>query len=309
MAVFFGTEHLPTFKNAVITIGSFDGVHHGHRTILKKVMDAANELEGESILITFEPHPRKVIHPEIPLGLLCSLQEKIHFVQDAGITHVVVIPFNRDFSLLCADEYVSDFLIKKFNPAKIIIGYDHHFGHDRKGNIETLKEMVPAPILIEEISAQLIEDAAVSSTKIRNAITSGHIEEANRMLGRPYQYEATVVHGNQIGRTIGYPTANLQSTSIDTLIPGVGVYAASIIIDGQTYYGMLSIGYRPTIGANLQMSTEINIFDFQQDIYGQTVTIIYHHYIRGEEKFDSLEALTSKIAEDEIAARTYFKMT
>lgn len=303
MAVFHHLNNFPEFRNPVVTIGSFDGVHHGHKVILSEVVKAAKVVDGESILITFEPHPRKIIHPDEPLGLLTSPEQKIALIEQEGIDHIVVVPFTRDFSMLSAKEYVEDFLLKNFKPHTIIIGYDHRFGHSREGNINLLKALVPQEVHIIEISAQLIEDATVSSTKIRNALLQGNVHEAAEMLERPYSYKATVVHGNKLGRTIGYPTANLQPAYSDILIPGIGIYAVMIEWEGALYQGMMSIGYRPTVTEEKIITCEVNILDFSEDIYGQTLTVYFVQYLRGEEKFNSLEALKEQIALDEVNAR------
>jgi riboflavin kinase/FMN adenylyltransferase len=303
MAVFHQLHNLPTFTKPVLTIGSFDGVHHGHKVILSEVVKAAKEIGGESILITFEPHPRKIIHPEQPLGLLTAPEQRIGLILAEGIDHIVVVPFNRDFSMLSATEYVEDFLLKNFNPHTIIIGYDHHFGHSREGNIDLLKKLVAPHVSVIEISAQLIEDAAVSSTKVRNALLSGSIHIAAEMLERSYSYKASVVHGDKIGRTIGYPTANLKPVFNDILIPGIGIYAVMVDWNNTLYKGMMSIGYRPTVTDEKIITAEVNILDFNEDLYGQTLTIFFVQYIRGEEKFDSLEALKHQIALDEMNTR------
>jgi len=301
--VFHQLNNLPTFKNPVLTIGSFDGVHHGHKVILSEVVKAAKAVDGESILITFEPHPRKIIHPEQPLGLLTSPEQKIALMEAEGIDHIVVVPFTRDFSMLSAKEYVEDFLLKNFNPHTIIIGYDHHFGHSREGNIELLKALVAPHVQVIEISAQLIEDAAVSSTKIRKALLQGNVSEAAEMLERSYCFKALVVHGNKLGRTIGYPTANLQAAYSDILIPGIGIYAVMVEWKGELHEGMMSIGLRPTVTEDKVVTCEVNILDFSEDLYGQFLTVHFVQYLRGEEKFNSLDELKKQIALDEVNAR------
>lgn len=303
MAVFHHLDDLPSFNNPVVTIGSFDGVHHGHKVILSEVVKVARAVGGESILITFEPHPRKIIHPDQPLGLLTSPEQKIALIAQEGIDHIVVAPFSRDFSMMPAGDYVSGFLMRNFRPHTIIIGYDHHFGHSREGDIHLLKKLLPESVQVVEISAQLIEQAAVSSTKVRNALLQGNVSEAADMLERPYSFKAMVVHGNKIGRTIGYPTANLQPSYPDILIPGVGIYAVLVEWQGRQYPGMMSIGYRPTVTDERTITCEVNILDFSEDLYGQLLTVHFIQYIRGEEKFASLEALRTKIADDEQQAR------
>jgi riboflavin kinase/FMN adenylyltransferase len=303
MAVFFQYEHLPVFRNPVITIGSFDGVHLGHRTILDQVVQCAQSIDGESILVTFDPHPRKIIHPDAHLGLLTSPEQKIRLLQAAGMHHILVVPFTRDFSMLSAEEYIHDFLINKLHPHTIIIGYDHRFGHSREGSIDMLKSQAPSEVEIVEIPPRLIDHAAISSTKIRKALTDGDVEDAAIMLGRPYAYQAIVVHGDKIGRSIGYPTANLQAIYSDILIPGIGIYAVMVKFEDRFYKGMMSIGYRPTVTDQRTITCEVNLLDFEKDIYGNRLEVYFIKRLRGEEKFDSLKALTSQIAQDEIATR------
>ncbi|OJV52003.1 MAG: riboflavin biosynthesis protein RibF [Bacteroidetes bacterium 43-16] len=304
MSVFYSTEAIPAFKNPVLTIGSFDGVHQGHQAILASVVAEARKVGGESIVLTFEPHPRKIIQPDKPLGLLSSLDSKIEKISQAGIDHIVVVPFSRDFSMMGSKEYVEDFLYNTFKPHTIIIGYDHHFGHNREGNIAILRALLPDQVSVIEIEEQLIKDAHVSSTKIRNAVMEGNMQAVTAMLGRPYQIEATVVHGNKIGRTIGYPTANLQADYSDILVPGIGIYAVLVHIQGQTFKGMMSIGKRPTVTDDGNITIEVNILDFDRDIYGEKLQVIFIAYVRGEEKLDGLEALKAKIASDEVRIRS-----
>lgn len=299
MSVFFSTSELPVFRNPVLTIGSFDGVHAGHKAILQKIVSAAREANGESIVITFEPHPRKIIQPDKPLGLLSSLEDKIAKIQAQGVDHIVVVPFSRDFSLLSAQDYVEQFLYQTFHPHTIIIGYDHHFGHNREGNIDTLRQLLPDSVRLIEIEEQLISDAHVSSTKIRNAVIEGDMALVSNMLGLDYSIEAVVVHGNKIGRTIGYPTANLQVTYPDILIPGIGIYAVRVAHKEKEYGGMMSIGKRPTVTDSGEVTLEVNILDFNEDIYGEKLKVTFVAYIRGEEKFEGLEMLKAKIGEDE----------
>ncbi len=303
MAIFYQIDNLPQFKNPVLTIGSFDGVHRGHKVILSEVVKAAQAVDGESILITFEPHPRKIIHPNQPLGLLTAPEQKFDLIVAEGIDHIVVVPFTRDFSMLSAQQYVQDFLLKNFNPSAIIIGYDHHFGHSREGNIALLRSLVPSDVLVHEIPAQLIDDAAVSSTKVRNALLKGNVAEAGEMLERSFSFTGLVVHGNKLGRTIGYPTANLAPVYSDILIPGIGIYAVVVKIGNKSYKGMMSIGYRPTVTEDKKITIEVNIFDFSDDIYGQHVDVYFIKYLREELKFESLAALTAQIAADEVQAR------
>jgi riboflavin kinase/FMN adenylyltransferase len=301
MAIFLNTQNLPSFKNAVITIGTFDGVHLGHETILHEVVRHAKEMDGESIVITFEPHPRKLLFPDQPLKLLTPLDHKLELIQEAGIQHVVVAPFTHAFSMLSAEDYIEHFLVKYFKPATIVIGYDHHFGHDRRGNLTLLKQFETTyNYKVVEIPAQLIEQAAVSSTKIRKALNEGHVQEAAHMLGRNYSITGTVIRGAQLGRTIGYPTANIQLTEPDQLIPAIGIYAARATWKEQQLNGMMSVGHNPTVTDEKKIHIEINIFDFDQDIYNETLEISFISYLRNEEKFPSLEALKEQLHQDKL---------
>ena len=301
MAIFHNINNLPAFRNAVLTIGTFDGVHKGHRAILKEVVTHARNVNGESVLITFEPHPRKLLFPDQPLGIITPLAEKLQLITDTGIRHVVVAPFTLDFARLSAGEYIRDFLVNLFHPHTIIIGYDHRFGNDRKGDIKLLEGFSKDyQYELIEIPAQLIDEAAVSSTKIRNAITGGRLEDATQMLGRTYSIKGTVMHGKKLGRIIGYPTANLQPADPDQIIPAIGVYAIKAIHDGITYGGMLSIGYNPTVTDNHDIKIEANLFNFDQDIYGQTLEIQFIKKIREEQKFDSIEALKDQLNRDKV---------
>lgn len=299
MAVYLDIKALPKFHNAVLTIGTFDGVHEGHETILKEVVKHAKEVNGESVLITFEPHPRKLLFPDQPLKLLTPLQQKLQYITEAGIEHIVVAPFTREFANLSAQEYIEHFLVKYFHPHCIIIGYDHRFGHDRKGDINLLKEYEAVyGYHVLEIPAQLIDDAAVSSTKIRKALNEGRMKDAAHMLGRPYSLTGTVIKGAQLGRTIGYPTANIQPDDPEQLIPANGIYAVRVKYKDSDYEGMMSIGYNPTVTDDKSLKLEVNIFDFNEEIYDQQLQISFVAWLRNEEKFDSLDALTEQLHRD-----------
>lgn len=299
MAVFSDIQHLPEFKNAVLTIGTFDGVHQGHKVILQNVTDHANTVGGESVLITFDPHPRKLLFPDQPLGIITPLAQKVQLITEAGIKHIVVIPFTKEFSNYSAQEYIEEFLVNIFHPNSIVIGYDHRFGHDRKGNL-TLLEQYAEQYKYEliEIPAQLIDEATVSSTKIRHAISEGKMEQVNHMLGRNYTLAGTVVHGNKLGRTIGYPTANLQPADKEQIIPAIGIYAVYAIHNSIRYNAMLSIGYNPTVTDKKELRVEANIFGFDMDIYGQQLEISFIKKLRDEQKFVSLNELTEQLHRD-----------
>ncbi len=308
MAVFYQNQKLPVFQRSVLTIGTFDGVHHGHRQILNEVVRYAKEIDGESIVVTFEPHPRKLLNPDKPIWLLTTLEQKIQLILEAGIHHVVVVPFTRAFSELSAQEYVEQFLVKQMKPHCIIIGYDHHFGYDRKGNIELLQSYKDIYSFdVKEIPAQLIDEATVSSTKIRNSLLEGRVEDAAAMLGRKYSIKGIVIKGNQLGRTIGYPTANIKTDSEDWLIPSKGVYAVHVQWRQKMLKGMMSIGFNPTVSNENKIHIEVNLFDFQEDIYGEELTIYFESYMRQEEKYSSLDALKNQLAEDKIKALSVLK--
>jgi riboflavin kinase/FMN adenylyltransferase len=304
MAVYYNTEGLPVFRNAVITIGTFDGVHMGHHAILQQVVQHAKDRSGESILLTFEPHPRKILFPNQPIKLLTPLKEKIKLLTEAGIKHIVVVPFTLAFADLSAEAYISDFLVKLFHPSDIVIGHDHHFGHDRKGNIYLLKQLETTyNYHISEIPAQLIDEAAISSTKIRNALTEGRVEDAAIMLGRSYSLSGTVIRGAQIGNKIGFPTANLQPANPDQLIPANGVYAVQVKWDSRQYNGMLNIGVRPTVSNDHQLHIEVNIFDFNEDVYDEEIELQFITRLRDEQKFPSVDALKEQLEKDKLAAQ------
>lgn len=292
------------FGQTVVTIGTFDGVHKGHQTILQQLKNKSREKQLPGVVITFDPHPRELLHPEQPIQLLNTLEEKIQLFERHGIEHLVIVPFTRAFSLLSAEDYVEKFLVHYFHPAVIIIGYDHHFGHDRKGDIHLLENLQHQyGYTLEEIPPQVVEQVTISSTRIREYLARGEIELANALLGYPYSLSGVVVRGDQIGRKLGYPTANLQIGDSRKLIPAEGVYAATAQIDDDQLCrkGMLNIGYRPTFKGK-ELRIEMHIFDFSGDIYGHRIRIYLHAYIRPDQYFESAEALRRQMDRDKIAA-------
>jgi riboflavin kinase / FMN adenylyltransferase len=301
--------HLPSFKNAVITIGTFDGVHKGHQSILHQLVNQAKQLNGESIIITFFPHPRSVVRQnEQPLLLLNTLDERIELLTQYGIDHLVIVPFDAAFAELSANEYVDDFLVKYFQPKAIIIGYDHHFGKNRTGDHLLLsKKGMEHQFALLEIPKHVLQEVAVSSTQIRQAIAAQKIETANALLGYPYFFSGQVVEGNQMGRTIGYPTANLHLLDETKLIPGDAVYAVQVKVNEEStiYNAMMNIGYRPTV-AGKSRTIEVHIFNFDADIYGKMLRVNVHAHLRNEIKFAGLDALTMQLAEDKEKAMQYF---
>lgn len=315
MRVFRDLNDLPEFNNSVITIGTFDGVHKGHQKLIERINTLAAELGGESIIITFHPHPRIVINPQDKtLRLLNTIEEKTELLEKYGVDNTVIVPFSRDFSEQSAQEYVSNFLVKNFRPKSIVIGYDHKFGKDRSGDYHLLEQMKSMyGYSMEEISKETLDDIGISSTKIRNSLQSGDIALANDLLGHSYRVTGTVVRGLQNGRKLGYPTANLQVADEYKLIPKTGIYAVRVYSEqwpqGEPangyYHGMLSIGYNPTFGGKEQ-TIEVNILDFNHDIYGNTITLEFVEYLRDEKKFNSLEDLIEAIKGDEVNTRKIF---
>ncbi len=310
MQVHRDLEQLPKFKNAVITIGTFDGVHKGHQQIINQLKTTAIAVDGETIIITFHPHPRKIVGSYGGnVALLNTLEEKIILLSEAGINHLVVVTFTEVFAHQSAEAYCKDFIYQYFKPSKIIIGYDHRFGKNRSGDYHLLEKM--GEILgfeVIEINAQVLNEITVSSTKVRQALLEHDIQTANQLLGYPYFFEGIVIKGNQLGRTIGYPTANISITNDEKLIPANGVYAVTVsMINSQwstvhSFKGMMNIGIRPTIDGKISV-IEVNIFDFDADIYGQTIQVHIYGYIRSEVKFNSLDALKNQLKEDAIKAK------
>jgi riboflavin kinase / FMN adenylyltransferase len=297
--------NIPVLTKPVITIGTFDGVHLGHRKIIEQLIKEAKSIQGESVLITFEPHPRMVIQPqEKTIQLLTTLQEKIEVLSHLGIDHLVIVPFTTEFQNQPAEEYIELFLIKYFQPHTIIIGYDHQFGKDRSGNyqlFEALQSKFNYRLL--EIDKQLLHEITVSSTEIRKSLQIGNLAIANQLLLRPYAITGTVIHGDKRGRTIGYPTANIAIHNSYKLIPNNGVYAIKAIFQGQEFGGMLNIGNRPTVKNDAPVSIEAHLFEFNRSIYDEVITLRLLASLRQEIKFDGIESLIKAIQQDEKDAK------
>lgn len=298
MLVHRSIDNLPAFKNASITIGTFDGVHLGHQKIIDALKLESIRQSGESVVVTFHPHPRKILQHEKPLDLINTLDEKIELFSKHGIDHLVIVPFTNQFSEQTAEEYIENFLVKTFRPASIIIGYDHHFGKDRKGNFNLLKLYAAKwNYNLVEIPKHLLDEIAISSTKIRNAISGSDVEAANQLLGYDFFFEGLVVTGDGIGKDLGYPTANLEYTDPEKIHLGHGVYAVTVMLESEVKEGMLSIGNRPTL-KNSDDKVEVNIFDFNRNIYGQPIRIIVKRFLRPQVKYNSLEELKIQLAKD-----------
>ena len=332
MQVHYDINNLPLFKNAVVTIGTFDGVHLGHQQIIAQLKNEAEVVNGETVIITFYPHPRKIISGQ-EIFILTTLNEKIELLSAKGIHHLVVVPFNEVFSEQSPEDYVKNFLVEKFHPHTVIIGYDHKFGKGRKGDYHLMEDYGKQfGFVVKEIAEQIINDVIISSTKIRDALLSANLDTANSYLGYDYFFEGLVVQGNKLGRTIGYPTANIGVMDTEKLIPGNGVYAVRVeirnskseILNSNTesisnhqffsthnpqpttnlLKGMMNIGLRPTVDGSKRV-IEVNIFDFDEDIYRATIRIYLKKYLRGEVKFSGLDALKEQLEKDKEMSMDY----
>ncbi len=300
MKVHRGDASFEPPRAAVVTSGTFDGVHVGHQKILRRLKELARETGGETVVVTYWPHPRIVLYPDDPaVQLLTSFDEKLALLEALGIDHLVQIPFTKEFSRLSSDAFVRQVLVDKIGTRHLVIGYDHHFGRNREGGFEYLKEHAAEyGFTVEEIPRQDVDQVGVSSTKIRNALKVGQVHTAREYLGRPYRLTGAVVQGDQLGRQLGYPTANLRIDSPHKLIPADGIYAVHVEHADQRYEGMLYIGHRPTIQGTSR-NIEVNIFDFDQNIYGDELRVDLLARTRGDMTFDGLEALTAQMKEDE----------
>jgi riboflavin kinase / FMN adenylyltransferase len=315
MKVYSDIEQLPPFRNAVITIGTFDGVHQGHRQIIEHLQQEAKKINGETVIITFHPHPRKVVSSAIlGIRLINTLGEKIELLEKTGIDHLAIVPFTEVFANQPAEDYVNNFLIEKFHPHTIIIGYDHRFGRDRQGDYRLLEKMSTSyKYVLKEIPKHMLDEIAISSTNIREAIIHGDIETANKLLGYDFFFEGIVVDGDKLGRKLGYPTANLKLTDDEKIHLGDGIYAVYIEFPvhsksksptSELFKGMMSIGFRPTVDAKKRV-IEVNIFDFDEEIYGETVRIYVKKYLRAEIKFNALDDLVKQIGQDKTESLKY----
>jgi riboflavin kinase/FMN adenylyltransferase len=288
-------------KNPIVTTGTFDGVHLGHQKIIKRLKDLAKEETGETVLLTFYPHPRMVLFPDDnELQLINTQAEKIELLEHYGIDHLIIYPFTKEFSRLSSVEFVRNILVNTIKTKRLVIGYNHHFGRNREGSFEHLKEYGPLyGFEVEEIPAKDIDSIEISSTKIRNALLSGDVTTANTYLGHDFSISGKVIQGKQLGRTIGYPTANIQLQDKYKIVPADGVYAVKVKHNDKLYNGMLNIGNNPTIEGKGR-SIEVNIFNFNMDIYNQDATIYFIERLRNEIKFNGLDELTKQLALDKI---------
>jgi riboflavin kinase/FMN adenylyltransferase len=305
LKIFNSIKSFSSNKPTVVTIGTFDGVHTGHKKILEQLMKSAHEMECESLVLTFFPHPRIVLQEGTELKQLNTLDEKIELLENLGIDNLVIHPFDKEFSRLTAEEFVKDVLVTIFKAKKIIIGYDHRFGRNRTADINNLIDFGNKyKFDVAQISAKEINEVSVSSTKIRAALTEGNIELANTFLGHTYSLTGTVTKGKQLGRTIGFPTANIKIDEDYKLIPAHGVYIAKSIINQKTVYGMMNIGTKPTVDGTTQ-TIEIHFFDLNENLYNEKITISLLKRIRSEQKFESLDALKKQLHLDQKISLDY----
>jgi riboflavin kinase/FMN adenylyltransferase len=309
MKIYTHIDQFKQIKNAVLTIGTFDGVHIGHQKIISRLKEVALQKGGETVILTFFPHPRMILHPDdLNIKLISTMDEKAERLENLGIDHLIITPFTRDFSNLNPQEYIRDVLVEKIGTTHIIIGYDHRFGKDRSGGLKELQNYATEfRYEVEEIPEQDIDDVAISSTKIRNALLNGDVKTAENFLGYPFHLSGKVIKGDQIGRKIGFPTANLFIEESYKLIPSDGIYAVSVDFKSgnsknRSAKGMAYIGHRPTING-MSRNIEVHIFDFADDIYGETIRINFLEYLRDDKKFNSLDELKEQLGRDEVKAR------
>jgi riboflavin kinase/FMN adenylyltransferase len=306
MAELIQLKNVKRDENSVVTVGTFDGVHAGHHVLINQVVEKAREAGGRSVIVTFDPHPREIINPgKDGIRLLTSLNERCELLAALGVDLMVVIPFDRDFSLLTSEEFIRDVIWKKIGVKQFIIGYDHQFGRNREGTIETVQEVgKELGFGAHVVSKQEVEDRTVSSTVIRRALQgSGDVKLAANLLERPYMIHGTVVHGDKRGKGIGFPTANIRIDDLRKIIPKIGVYAVKVRIDGKFYGGMMNIGVRPTFEGDDTPTIEVHIFDFDRDIYGYQIQIRFIDRLRDEKKFAGIEELREQLTMDMTVAK------
>jgi riboflavin kinase / FMN adenylyltransferase len=305
LKIFSSIQEFNSSSGTVVTLGTFDGVHLGHQSILEKVTSSAKNMGCESLVLTFFPHPRMVLQQDSEIKLLNTIEEKSLLLEKIGINNLVIHPFDETFSKFTAEEFVKNILVDKFNIKKIIIGYDHRFGRNRTADINDLIRFgVDYNFEVEQISAQEIDEVSISSTKIRNALDAGDITLANQYLGYDYFFSGIVIEGKKLGRTIGYPTANIKIDESYKLIPKNGVYIVSSEIENKAVYGMMNIGLNPTVGGKIQ-SVEVHFFDFNENLYNQKISIVIHQRVRDEQKFPSVDDLKKQLEKDQKTSWDY----
>ncbi|TDB64476.1 bifunctional riboflavin kinase/FAD synthetase [Arundinibacter roseus] len=306
MKVYHSLEAFQKLPNAVVTSGTFDGVHKGHQQILSRLIEISQKRQGQTVVLTFWPHPRLIVSEDSQgLQLLSTIEEKIELFSSLGIDHLIITPFTRAFSELSSIDFIQQVLVDRIGTKKIVIGYDHRFGRNREGSFDFLQRKAPSfGFEVEEIPRQDIDALAISSTRIRAALLHGEVEIAQELLGRPYSFSGVVVKGKQLGRTLGFPTANIEIREMYKLIPANGAYVIETSLRGKRYGGMLNIGVRPTVDG-LSRTIEAHLFDFSGDIYGEKLSIRLLHYLRPEQKFENIQGLIQQLAEDKQSAIDY----
>jgi riboflavin kinase/FMN adenylyltransferase len=299
------SSNFSSSEQTFVTIGTFDGVHYGHQQIIEKLVSEAKKANKKSVVLTFFPHPRMVLQKDNSLELINTIDERATLLEKTGLDYLIIHPFSKEFSKMSALEFVRDILVNQLNISKLIIGYDHHFGKNREGNITQLSEYSHVyDFIVEEIPAQDIDSVSISSTKVRRALHAGNLKTANNYLGYNFMLNGTVVNGKKLGGTIGYPTANIDVKETYKLIPKTGVYVVKSTLDKKIVFGMMNIGSRPTVDGNHQ-TIEVHFFDFNQDLYNQNLTIELMYFLRDEHKFDSIDSLVHQLKKDEETARNY----
>jgi riboflavin kinase / FMN adenylyltransferase len=296
-------------ENSIVTVGTFDGVHAGHRVLINNVLKKAEQKNARSVVVTFDPHPRDIISPgEEGIKLLTTLEERCELLAEIGIDEMIVIPFNRDFSLLSSESFVRDIIWKKIGISEFVIGYDHQFGRNREGTIETVQQLGKEfGFEVHIVSKQEVGDKTVSSTAIRKCLQeNGDVQLAARLLERPYPLNGTVIHGDNRGKDIGFPTANIKPEHPNKVIPKKGVYTVTARIENQTFKGMMNIGTRPTFDGD-QVTLEVHLFDFDRNIYGNAIKIFFHKRLRDEKRFSGVDALVNQLQEDKIQSLEFLK--
>ena len=307
MKIVQNTSNFSIKDQTYVTIGTFDGVHFGHQKIIEKLVQEAKKANKKSVLLTFFPHPRMVLQKEASLKLINTIKERANLLEKTDLDYLIIHPFSKEFSRMSALKFVRDILVNQLNIFKLIIGYDHHFGKNREGNITQLTEYSHVyNFRVEEIPAQDIDSVSVSSTKIRRALSAGNIKTANNYLGYNFMLNGTVVNGKKLGGTIGYPTANIDIKETYKLIPKTGVYVVQSTIDKKIIFGMMNIGNRPTVNGNHQ-TIEVHFFDFNQDLYHRNLNIELIYFLRDEQKFDTIDSLVRQLKKDEEIARDYIQ--
>lgn len=301
MKIYNNFEDFVKVPNAIVTIGTFDGVHLGHQAILKDMVDTAKEIGGETVVITFYPHPRQVLNIESSnLRFITTQEDKIRLLEDIGVDNLIIVNFTKEFSRITSDSFIRDYIIDKISPVRFVIGYDHHFGKNRMGDFDLLYDLgLQYHFKVQRIPAQDVQNIAVSSTKIRHSLQQGDVEHANALLGYQFSYKGKVVSGEKLGREIGYRTANLNVGNEYRLIKSPGVYASYVDYDGVVYKSMTYIGRKPTVNDDDTESIEVHIMDFDGDLYDKDLKVRFVSKVRDEQKFESIEALRKQIEADE----------